>query len=149
MTSDKQTSQRDTESDKKTVANKMRKRLYQALPEDHELIDSVHFACKAKSKKRFYAESIVKDDDAKNTGSIEYLEPLNDFFALAADRIDAIYSLYGCYEKEYQKMTLAMYSTWYHSTSASVKFLDWYMRAGKTTWETGCRSTYNPFSGTR
>ncbi len=127
----------------------MRKRLYQALPEHSELIDSVHSACKEKTKKRFYAENIVKDHDAKVAGVTEYIESLTEIFALAAGQLDTLYSLYDCYEKECTKIPLAMYSNWNHSASTSANFLDWYMCTGKAAWETGFAVAYNPFSWSR
>ena len=133
----------------KTVGKKMRKRLYQALPEHSELIDSVHSSCKEKTKKRFYAENIVKDHDAKVAGVTEYIESLTEIFALAAGQLDTLYSLYDCYEKECTKIPLAMYSNWNHSASTSANFLDWYMCTGKAAWETGFAVAYNPFSWSR
>ena len=127
----------------------MRKRLYQALPEHSELIDSVHSACKEKTKKRFYAENIVKDHDAKVAGVTEYIESLTEIFALAAGQLDTLYSLYDCYEKECTKIPLAMYSNWNYSASTSAKFSDWYMCTGKAAWETGFAVAYNPFSWSR
>ena len=127
----------------------MRKRLYQALPEHSELIDSVHSSCKEKTKKRFYAENIVKDHDAKVAGVTEYIESLTEIFALAAGQLDTLYSLYDCYEKECTKIPLAMYSNWNHSASTSANFLDWYMCTGKAAWETGFAVAYNPFSWSR
>lgn len=125
----------------------MRKRLYQALPEDIELIDNVHSACKEKTKKRFYAENIVKDNDTNGTEVTEYIASLTDFFALAAGQLEILYSLHDCYKKECTKIPLAIYSNWNQSASTSAKFLDWYLRTGKATWETGFAVACNPFLG--
>ena len=127
----------------------MRNRLYQALPEHSELIDSAHSACKEKTKKRLYAENIVKDHDAKAAGATEYIESLAEIFTLAAGQLDTLYALYDRYEKECIKIPLAMYSNWNHSASTSAKFFDWYIRTGKDAWERGFAVTCNPFSWTR
>lgn len=127
----------------------MRNRLYQALPEHSELIDSVHSACKEKTKKRFYAENIVKDHDAKAAGETEYIESFAEIFTLTARQLDTLYALYDCYEKECMKFPLAMYSNWIHSASTSATFFDWYIRTGKAAWERGFAVACNPFSWTR
>ena len=127
----------------------MRKRLYQAVPEHSELIDSVHSACKEKTKKRLYAENIIKDHDAKAEGVAEYIESLTEIFALAAGQFDTLCLLCDCYDKECTKNSLTMYPLWNHYASTSVKFLDWYMRTGKAAWKTGFAVAYNPFSWSR
>lgn len=127
----------------------MRNRLYQALPEHSELIDSVHSACKEKTKKRLYAENIVKDHDGKAAGATEYIESLAEIFTLAAGQLETLYVLYDCYEKECIKIPLAMYSNWNHSASTSAKFFDWYIRTGKDAWGRGFAVACNPFSWTR
>ena len=127
----------------------MRKRLYQAVPEHSELIDSVHSACKEKTKKRLYAENIIKDHDAKAEGIAEYIEPLTENFELAARQLVTLCSLCDCFQRECKQNPLSMYSTWNLYASTSVKFLDWYMHAGKIAWETGFAVAYNPFSWSR
>ncbi len=127
----------------------MRNRLYQALPEQSELIDSVHFACKEKTKKRFYAGNIVKDHDGKAAGATEYTESIAEIFTLAAGQLDNLHALYDCYEKECMKIRRAMYSNLNHSASTSAKFVDWYIRTGKTAWERGVSVACTPFFWTR
>ena len=127
----------------------MRKRLYQALPEHSELIDSLHSACKEKTKKRFYSENIVKDHDDKAARVTEYIESFAENFTLVARQLDALYALYYCFEKECTKIPFAMYSNWNQSASTSAKFLEWYMRTGKAAWETGFAVAYNPFPWAR
>lgn len=124
----------------------MRKRLYQDLPEHRELIDTVHSACKDKTKKRLYAENIIEGHDARAAGVTEYIESLGDFFTLAAGHLDTLFALVDCYEKECNKIPQAMYSNWHHSVSTSAKFFDWYMRTGKAAWEKGFAVAHNPFS---
>lgn len=127
----------------------MRKRLYQALPEHSELIDSVDSAYKEKTKKRFYAENVVKDHDTEVAGGTEYLESLSKSFALAAGQLDDLYSLYAGYGNECRKVSSAMSASWSHSASTSAKFLDWYIRSSKAVWEAGFYVAYSPFSWSR
>lgn len=123
----------------------MRKRLYQALPEHSKLIDSAHSASMEKTKKRFYAENIVKDPDTDGSGVTEYIESLTQIAASATGQMATFYSLSSCYNKEFTKLPLAMYSNWNHSASTSAKFFNWYMHAGKAAWETGFAVFCNPF----
>ena len=113
----------------------MRKRLYQPLPEHSELIDNPHVLCNKKTKKRLYAENIVKDHEVKVAGVTEYLQSLDGFTTLAAGQIDAFYELYDCYEKEYLKISQAMYGRWNDTASTSAKFFNWYMRNGISALE--------------
>jgi len=127
----------------------MRNRLYQALPEHSELIESVHSACKEKKRKRLYAENLVKEHDAKAAGATEYNSSLAEILTLPAAQLDILYALYEYYEKECLKIPLAMHSSWNHSASTSAKFFDWYIRTGKTAWERGLAVACSPFSWNR
>ncbi|MBT8362187.1 MAG: hypothetical protein HKP41_03315 [Desulfobacterales bacterium] len=127
----------------------MRNRLYQTLPEHSKLIDSVHFACKEKTKKRLYAENIAKDHDVKAVEATEYIESITKFYTLAAGQLDNLYALYDCYEKECIKIRRAMYANLNHSASTSAKFVDWYIRTGKAAWERGFSVACSPSFWTR
>jgi len=124
----------------------MRRRLYQALPEQIEMIDNVHSARKEKTKKRLYAEYLVKGHDTEVEGVTECFESLDEIFTLAANQLDALYSLYGTYGKECAKIPSAIHCCWNHAASTSVKFVDWYMHVGKAAWKTGFAVACNPFS---
>lgn len=127
----------------------MRRRLYQALPEQIELIDNLQSARKEKTKNRLYAEYIDKGHDTKVEGVTECFESLTEIFALTASQLGALYSVYGGYEKECTKIPAAICSCWNHAASTSVKFVDWYMHIGKAAWKTGFAVAYNPFSSHR
>ncbi len=133
----------------KTVGRKMRKRLYQALTEDSKLIDRAHSASLEKTKKRFYADSIANDPNTNNTGTTEYIEPVTEIFALATRQFATLYSLPACYDKEFTKLPLAIYSNLNHSVLTSAKFFDWYMHAGKVAWKAGFAVIWNPFYWSR
>lgn len=127
----------------------MRKRLYQALPEHSELIDSVQSVCKEKTRKRLYAESNVTDHDAKTADVTDYFESLDEFFTLAAGQIDSLYALYDYYGRECMKMPQVMCSGWSHTAATSAVVVDWYMRTGKSAWEKTFAIAYSPFLGSR
>ena len=127
----------------------MRKRLYQALPEHNELINGAHSASLEKTKKRFYAESIVKDPPINGAGATEYITPHTEIFALAARQLATLYSLSACYDEKFTKLPLAVYSNWNHAASTSAKFFDWYMHAGKAAWQAGFALIWKPFPGSR
>lgn len=124
----------------------MRKRLYQALPEHSELIDSVHSACKEKTKKRLYTENIIKDHDTKAEGVTEYIGSLTEIYTIAAGQLDTLYSFCDCYGKECTKIPFTISSNWNHYALTSAKLLDWYIRTSKAAWETGLAVAYNPFA---
>ncbi len=115
----------------------MRKRLYQALPENSELIDSVISACEEKKKKRLYADNIVKEHGGLVADTAERNASLAEMVALTELPLDMMYSLCDQYENEFSKIALTNYSGWYHSASTATKFLDCYMHIGNIAWEMG------------
>lgn len=124
----------------------MRKRLYQALPEDKELLESVNSAIKEKTNKRFYAKDSQIKDEIKSRGDTDQPEPLASYIALTAGNIDSMYASYKQYEKEIKRVPQAIYGNRCHFAATSAKFLDWYWRSGKVAWETGCAMAPHPYS---
>jgi hypothetical protein len=118
----------------------MRKRLYQPLPENGELIDNVLSTVEEKTKKRLYAESIVKENGAPAASVKAYNGPF------AEKKIDTVSAMCGWYENEWIRISLAMYSSWYDSTSVAVKCCEWYLDIGKAAWKTGYGVAYNSAS---
>lgn len=115
----------------------MRKRLYQALPENSALIDSVLETVEDKTKKRFYAQSTAAEKATSATVSADCSDAVSGILALAEQQLDILYALGNWYEKEWAKNSLSMYPGWHVPTSPAVKCYDWYMDCGKAAWKTG------------
>lgn len=115
----------------------MRKRLYQALPENSKLIDSVRSATEEKKKKRLYAENNVKGREKKAESVSEYDAPLAELFTSAAKQLDTLYAMYECYENECIKIPLTLCSSFHHSAETAAKILEWYVHTGEIAWKTG------------
>ncbi len=115
----------------------MRKRLYQALPENSELIENAISACEEKKKKRLYADNIVKKQGGLVADSAERNASLAEMVALTEIPLDMLYALCDQYGKEFSKSALTNYSAWCHSASTATQFLDCYMHIGNIAWEMG------------
>lgn len=113
----------------------MRKRLYQTIPEDSNLIDTVNSATQERKKKRLYAEK--ENQDHPNTGKIvpELEQPFSQMFSLAAKQLDALYALSQCYVTECAKLPVTLYSNWYNSTQTASNLINLYLRNRQSTWE--------------
>ncbi len=124
----------------------MKKRLYEPTPEQSALIDNVHLARKEKATTRFYTANIVYDNNGKVEEESKNLDSFSDFLALTVKQLDTFYEFCDFYEKECRKIPFAMASSLSDTTSASIKFLDWYMSTTKSVWEKSLEYSYTPFS---
>ncbi len=117
----------------------MRKRLYQALPEDSELMNNVRSAVKEKTGRRHYSKM-----EGDTTGAVTSPdnEPRTDMFSLAENQIDSLYAIYNRYGKEWEQFPKLMCSSWFHSATTTVRMFEWYMDLTKAAWENGSSIAY-------
>ncbi len=115
----------------------MRKRLYQALPDNSDLIDNVISASEEKKIKRLYAENNVNEQSVSVTDAAVRNASLAEMVALTEIQLDMLYAFFDHYEKEITKIALTNYTGWHYSTATAAKSFDCYMDIGNIAWEMG------------
>ncbi len=110
----------------------MRRRLYQAIPEESEMNDIS--VSEAKIRKRLYAEDVVSEQGTKATAEAIRDSSFTEMDELTDRQLESFYAFWDCYENECSKITWATYDGWIYSTSTAAKILDYYMHMGETTW---------------